>query len=128
MGDTYILRGEKQRTKHAHAVAVMDLSGAAVAGNVILHPTQACTLLSARVLYTEASSADAGVAIKIGKETDDDYYFTGTSATSQSQWAETSLTLLKTDVAAGDTVICSSAGGKTGTGEVLVCIEYKVNP
>lgn len=128
MGETYILRGRNQRTRHARAMAIMDLSGSAVANNVILHPSQNCTLLRAILLYTEASSSDAGVAIKIGKETDDDYYYTGTSETSKSQWYEKEVTLLATDIAAGDTVVCSCAGGKTGTGEVLVCIEYTVNP
>lgn len=111
----------------AKAMVIMDLSGGAVSNIIILHTSRALTLLKAIILYTEASSADAGVTITIGKESDNDYYYTGASEISQAQWYEKDVTLLATDVAAGDTVICGTAGGKTGTGEVLIVIEYKVN-
>ena len=102
-------------------------AGAAASDVVIFHAARACTLVSAILLYTEASSADAGVAVTIGKETDNDYYYTGTSEVSKAQWYEKSVTLLQTAIAAGDTVICGCAGSKTGTGEVLVFIEYTVD-
>lgn len=111
----------------AKAVAAMDLSGAAVADNVILHAGVAMELLNAYLVYTEASSADAGITVTVGKETDADYYYTGTTEVSKAQWYELDATLLQTDIAAGDTVICGSAGGKTGTGEILVCIEYAIS-
>jgi hypothetical protein len=111
-------------TQHAHAYAKLDLSGAAQADVPILHVSAKAVIKKLLLLYTEASSADAGVAVKVGKETDDDYYYTGTSEVSKSQWYEADVTLLNEDIAAGDTVICSNAGGKTGTGEILVCIEY----
>ena len=112
---------------YAKAYAVLDLSGAAQSDVVIAHFSGGAKLVKAILLYTEASSADAGVTIKIGKETDDDYYYTGTSEVSKAKWYEKDVTLLQTAVAAGDTVICSSAGGKTGTGEILVCLEYLVD-
>lgn len=115
------------RTAFAKAYAKLDLSGSAQADVPILHTSVAITLSRVILLYTEASSADAGVAIKVGKETDDDYYYTGTSEASKAAWYEKSLTLLATDLAAGDTLVCSNAGGKTGTGEILVCAEYTVD-
>lgn len=115
------------KVRHAKAYAKLDLSGDAVVNVPILHASSACTLLKAILLYTEASSADAGVGVTIGKETDNDYYYTGTSEASKAAWYESSVTLLATDIAAGDTVVCGCAGGKVGTGEILVCIEYIVN-
>jgi len=116
----------KMEELDAKAFAVLDLSGAAQADVVILHAPQALTLKSVVLLYTEASSGDAGVTVTVGKETDADYYYTGTSEINKSAWYEKSVTLLKTDIAAGNTVICGHAGSKVGTGEILVCIEYSV--
>jgi len=100
-----------------------DLSGAAET-LYMLHTTRAITLYKVILLYTEASSADAGITLKVGKETDDDYYYTGTSEVSKAQYYEADLTLLQTDLAAGDTLIFSSAGGKVGTGEIMCFVEW----
>ena len=110
----------------AKAMVKIDLSATAVSNIPILHTSRACTLLKALILYTEASSADAGVTIEIGTEGTAAYYYTGTSEVSQALWYELDATLLQTAIAAGDTVICGCAGAKVGTGEVLICIEYKV--
>lgn len=123
---TYIHRGDNQRVHHAHAYAKLDLSGAAQAEVPILFASQECEMLKVSLLYTEASSADAGVAVKVGTETDDDEYYTGTSEVSKAKWYTLDVTLLGTVIPAGETVVCSNAGGKTGTGEILVCIEYRV--
>lgn len=112
-------------TQHGKAFAVLDLSGAAQADVVVLHAPTAMTLLKVTLVYTEASSADAGVTVEVGKETDANYYYTGTSEVSKAKWYEKDVTLLQTDIAAGDTIICGHAGSKTGTGEILVCIEYE---
>ena len=111
----------------AKAMVVIDLSGGAVSNTPILHTSRALTLLKAIILYTELSSADAGVTITIGKESNASYYYTGASEISKGQWYELDVTLLQTDIAAGDTVICGCAGGKVGTGEVLILLEFKVN-
>ena len=100
----------------------VDLSGATVT-LICFHFEKFVKIRRAFLLYTEASSADAGVTIKIGKETDDDYYYTGTSEVSKPQWYTKELTLLKRDVAIGDTVLFTSAGGKTGTGEIMLILE-----
>lgn len=112
-------------TQHAKAYAILDLSGGAQTDIIILHVGVACTVLNIYFVYYEASTADAGVAVKVGKETDDDYYYTGTSEISKAQWYELDITLLQTDLAAGDTLVCSNAGGKVGAGEILVCVEYE---
>jgi hypothetical protein len=114
------------RTRHAKAMVTLDLSGAAAA-SVILHPTQACTITKLTFLYTEASSGDAGITITVGKESDSDYYYTGTTEINKAQFYEKDCTLLAADVAAGDTVLVDSAGSKAGTGEILTLIEYEVN-
>jgi len=110
--------------KVARTAVPIHLSGAATT-LVALHCERACTLLKATILYTEASSADDGVALKIGKETDPEYYYTGTSEISKDQWYSLEVDLLHTDVAAGDTVLFSSPGGKTGTGEAMLILEYR---
>lgn len=115
------------KTNHARAYAKLDLSGAAQADVPILHVSSACTLVKALLLYTEASSADAGAVVEIGKEGTAAYYYTGTSEVSKSAWYELDVTLLQTTIAAGNTVVCGHAGSKVGTGEILVCIEYTVN-
>ena len=53
----------------------LDLSGAA-RDIPLLHALEDLTILSITALYVEASSADAGVVIKAGKETDDDFFYT----------------------------------------------------
>lgn len=116
--------GTSNVRQSAMGFAKLDLSAAAQADVTILHAGVAMQLLNAYLVYTEASSADAGVTVTVGKETDADYYFTGTSEVSKAAWYELDVTLLQTDIAAGDTVICGHAGTKTGTGEILVFIEY----
>ena len=107
---------------------IIDLSGAAVVDQVLLHATQNITITKATVLYvTENSSANTGVAIKIGKETDDNYFYDGTSEASKTKWDETLLSLLATNLDAGDSLVVGSAGSKTGTGEIMFCIEYTIN-
>jgi predicted RecA/RadA family phage recombinase len=128
--DTIMVRiggtGERSTVQHAKAFSKLDLSGSAQADVVVVHSSQALTVVKAILLYTEASSTHAGVDVTIGNETDADHYYIGSSATGQSQWAESSVTLLKSTVAAGDTVLCGHAGSKTGAGEILVCLEYVV--
>lgn len=103
-----------------------DLSGSSIT-YVCFHTERSATLINAYLLYTEASSGDAGITVKIGKESDDDYYYTGTTETSKSQWYTKTITLLKNDITAGDTITFYSAGSKTGTGEIMLVIEYVIN-
>lgn len=101
----------------------IDLSGAAKT-IYLMHFPRAAKLIRCTFVYTEASSADAGVKVEIGKEADRNYYYDTASEVSKAQWYETDITLLKDDIAAGDTLTVYNTGGKTGTGEIMVCIEY----
>ena len=110
----------------ARSVVTLDLSGGAQADVIILHSERAATLTKATALYTEASSADAGVNISVGKEGSAAYYVAAhASETDKAAWYTKDLTLAQTAIAVGDTVTCGSAGAKVGTGEIIVVIEYE---
>ena len=99
-----------------------DAGGSSTKG--FFYADQSYTIAWAKLVYLEASSADAGVQISIGKITEgeaDPDYFVDEVASEKSKeigYAKT-LTLLKTEVAEGDIITFTSAGGKTGTGEVV---------
>lgn len=117
----------KDEAVHTAMTASLDLSGAA-ATSIAIHSENGVKITKAVFLYTEASSADAGINLKIGKETDDDYYLAAeASEINKALWYSKTLTLLKDDIATGDTVIFSSAGSKSGTGEVMLVLEYVMN-
>jgi hypothetical protein len=101
----------------------VDLSGAAET-LVTLHAVDSAYLLAATLVYTEASSADAGITLEIGKESDRNYYYNTASEASKAQWYTKTVTLLQNDIAAGDTVTFYSPGGKVGTGEIMLMIDY----
>jgi parallel beta-helix repeat protein len=109
--------------------AVLDLSGSAI-DVPVFHVTCASQIAGYTIVYTEASSADAGVSIRIGRyqdgvALDDDYFDITTSEVSKnlgySLFVGTSA-LTKRILAAGDTITVGTAGGKTGTGEVRVVL------
>ncbi len=102
----------------------LDLSGSAETV-IVFVADRAYTLTAAYLVYTELSSADAGINIKVGKlivGTDDDDYFVAAVATEVSKEAgyRKSLTLLQTAITEGDVITINSAGGKTGTGEATL--------
>jgi hypothetical protein len=102
---------------------VVDLSGAAVVD--VVWVADAAYTLQAYLVYTEASSADAGINVKVGKMivgTDDDDFFVVAVATEVSKETgyRKALTMASTAVAAGDVIIFTSAGSKAGTGNVVL--------
>ncbi len=104
----------------------LDLSGTGSTVAVFV-ADQAYTLLSAKLAYIEASSADAGVNLSIGKlivGTDDAQFFVANVASETSKEAGyiKSLTLAATAIATNDIVTVTNAGGKTGTGEVVASL------
>lgn len=111
-----------------HSIA-LDLSAAAV-DIVVFHTTCPCELIGYTILYTEASSADAGVNIRIGRyqngvALDDDYFDVSVSEISKNLGYSknfVSADLTNSIIAAGDTVTVGTAGGKTGTGEVMIIL------
>lgn len=102
----------------------IDLSGAG--GNVFAFVADvAYTLSGAYFVFTEASSADAGSNISVGKMfvgTDDVDFFVDevATATSKETGYRQALTVLVTTIAAGDVIYLVSAGSKTGTGEGIL--------
>lgn len=103
---------------------VVDLSGTG-STEIICFGDQAYTLVSAKFIYTEASSSDTGVNLTVGKlieGTDDADYFVEAVATEVSKETgyDQDLTLAETAVAAGDVLTMTSAGSKTGTGEGFI--------
>ena len=120
---------EAIETEYDKSVALMsgrpiDLSGSAETV-IAFVADRAYTISAAYLCYTEASSGDVGINIKVGKlivGTDDDDYFIVAVATEVSKEAgyRKSLTLVKDDIAEGDIVTINSAGSKTGTGEVTL--------
>ncbi len=114
--------------------AVLDLS---TAGTDVFayHALTNGQIVGYKILYTELSSADAGVSIDIGRyqsgvALDDDYFDTTTSEISKALGYSlviptSSLTVNK--FVAGDTITVGTAGGKTGTGEVKVILYIAEN-
>lgn len=102
-------------------LTAVDLSGSGVTVFVFV-ADRAYTISGANFVFTEASSADTGSNISVGKVfvgTDDVDYFVNEVASDVSKETgyRQSLTLLQTAVVAGDVITLVSAGGKTGTGE-----------
>jgi hypothetical protein len=100
------------------------LSAAAVT-HVVVPPNTTGRLMSARIVISEATSADAGVNFRIGASNQLGFNFTGTTPTSTAQWTTTALTLLDTRIGAfaGDLIV-SCAGGKVGAGKMYVVLEF----
>jgi len=113
-----------QNPRTASMNVPMDLSGAAVTSVLMRGLPRGAHMLSCVLIWTEAASADAGITIEVGKDTDRNYYYTGTSLTTQALWTVNGLTLLKHDIAISDVLTVYSPGGKTGTGEAVFFIEY----
>lgn len=108
---------------------ILDLSGAA-ATNFFWVADSAYTIVEGWLVYTEVSSADAGVNVKAGKlivGTDDDDFFIVNVATEVSKEAgyRKAMTLASAVVAEGDVFSFTSAGSKTGTGEVMLQLVLK---
>jgi hypothetical protein len=112
----------------------LDLSGGASDLDTFFS-TKSCYLAGYTILYTEASSADAGVNIRIGRyqngvALDDDYFDIVVSEVSQNKgytkhYASSVLTQMV--IAAGDVITVGTAGGKVGTGEIRVILQICEN-
>ena len=109
--------------------SIFDLSSGA-SDIEVFHAMAPCTFVGYQILYTELSSADAGVDVRIGRyqsgvALDNDYFDISTSEVSKnkgySKFFQTS-DLTQKVIAVGDTVTVGTAGGKTGTGEVCVLL------
>ena len=107
----------------------LDLSGGAT-DLALFHAVKPCVLAGYHILYSEASSADAGVNVRVGRyqdgvALDDDYFDVEVSEASKNLgYAKyvPSADLLIQKILAGDTVTVGTAGGKVGAGEVKVIL------
>jgi len=110
----------------------MDLSGAAF-DEILFTPYANSTIEGYRILYAETSSADAGVAIRVGRlqadgTFDDDYFDAVTSEVSKINGYSLLVAvgdMTQTAIAVGESVTVGTAGGKTGTGEVKIILLIK---
>lgn len=112
----------------------LDLSGGAT-DHPVFTADIPCYLAKVVILYTEASSVDAGVDIRIGKYSDgvaldDDYFDISVSEASKAVgykkvFVHTNFT--KCAIAAGETVTVGTAGGKAGAGAVKVILHIAEN-
>lgn len=103
---------------------IIDLGGASSSQSVYT-AVNALTVALVRVIYEEATSADAGVAIRVGKIGSASFFSTFTSEINKSIGNVTTLTLTNTTLAAGETMIVECDGNKAGTGAVTVQIELE---
>lgn len=109
---------------------VFDLSGASTDSPPIYLAKTPSVIINARVLYTEASSADAGVKIRIGKLGDTDYFYNVDSDASKSlgdSVFKSPALFTKKIVPVGTAVTVGTAGLKTGAGEVQVILTIATN-
>jgi len=107
--------------------AVFDLSDSAATETVLYHKNYEILIHKVWVQYVEATSADAGVEIKIGSPSDDNAYFSLTSVVSQDALSSTEYGTGDMVLATvpKDTPVCvAHAGGKTGTGTAYVWFSY----
>lgn len=103
-----------------------DLSGSAT-GAIMLVSATPITIQSAKLYFSEASSAQDGVEVSIGTLADPDAFAEVTSAVSQSVGATQDMTILDANVPADTPLYAYTGGGKVGDGNVYVYIEYTVD-
>ena len=108
---------------------VFDLSGAAATETVLFNKNHEIQINKVWVYYEEATSADAGVSLRIGSPTDDDAYWVETSEVSKSAGDCTEYgtgDMVLATVPKSTPIIVKSAGSKTGTGTAYIVIAYTV--
>lgn len=114
--------------KKASSKTALDLSGAASSTSIMVADAD-FTLRRATVIYDEATSVDAGVAVSVGVRrggaNSNAYFATVTSEVSKAIFDTTALSVTNTDIRKGDVLYVYNAGSKTGTGTVLVELEYE---
>lgn len=110
-------------------VTIFDLSGSAASEMCLFRPKNDVAINSITITYPEATSADAGVVIKVGTASNDDEFFTVTSEVSKAAGYSRTYTpseMVLATVAKNTPVYVAHAGGKTGTGTAFVSISYTV--
>ena len=101
----------------------IDLSGAAFS-DLLVSFDLSCVITSVRLIYSEASSADAGVTVNVGNQSSATAFASGVTLTSQPIGTITELLTLEKYAREGDALIVACGGGKTGAGAVKVVVDY----
>lgn len=83
-------------------------------------------LIAARLIYSEATSADAGVQITLKNGANTVTYFDVVSEVSKAKWSVVDIPLLATIITTSP-IIFSTPGGKVGTGKVILELEYTLD-
>jgi hypothetical protein len=114
------------KTKFIHSLRELDLAGGAQNNVPLFKPDVACTLVSAYLEFTVAPGSVAAT-VSIGKPGDATYYLNAhATATGGAIWDKDPLTLLATDIAADQSVFCSTDGAGDA-GKVLVWLSFKID-
>lgn len=124
----------KGRNIHRDTMSVcsnipMDLSGTAETSYLFLNTKRDVRINSLNFYYTEESSADTGVSVQIGipGDTDSVYDYTTEESKSAGYTKTIDRAELSSDtVTAGNPILLTNAGSKSGDGEVIVSINYTV--
>lgn len=111
-------------------VGPIDLSGAAVTHMLTDIAYGYGQVQSLKFVFSEASSSDAGIAIEVGYAGDRDAIISAVTSTGAAQWSSQTVSLTNSQSRIGTwplPVTVYSPGGKTGTGEIYVVMEYTVS-
>ena len=106
------------------------LSGGAYLKLIPMYPVDNISYLHrAKILYTEATSADAGVVVGIGGAVGaPTYYATATTEINKAANTSTDMTINRNgSINANDTMYLYCAGGKIGVGKIKIVLEYVKN-
>ncbi|KKN79300.1 hypothetical protein LCGC14_0340820 [marine sediment metagenome] len=123
------LLGTTTTVDHMPESITLDLSGGAT-DTEVFHAQHDMAIVGYTIYYTEASSGDAGVVVRIGRyqdgvALDGDYFDSVTSEINKNlgyQKVMVSSDMTQKAIAAGDTITVGTAGGKAGTGEVRIVL------
>lgn len=124
-----LIVGPEDAFDHCIMTEELDLCGGATDIEAY-HAASHGQLVGYTILYTEASSAEAGVNIRVGRYQDgvalnDDYFDVTVSEVDKNKGYATFINtaaLTATTLAKGDTITIGTAGGKAGTGKVRLML------
>jgi len=98
------------------------LAGPATAESIYTAETTT-TIRLGTVVYEEASSADAGVAVRVGKIGSASYFSSYTTEVSRAAGSVSNLSFSALTLQGGETLTVECDGNKTGTGTISIQIE-----
>lgn len=106
---------------------VFDLSEATAYEMVLINADASIRINNIYIVWTEGSSADAGIAINIGATATGSDYFTTTSSASKSAGDVETISAESVVVPKGTPIYINHDGGKGGAGNCFVIFSYTTN-